>query len=296
MIKTDQDIAPEFMIQGRLLRIAKLRNEGYDFVDDPHAFGRRLHDTPERIDLFTFTQNIADPEPKYEFRMQMDSLAVLSLTDYNQWWTKVLNDKTRNMVRKAGKKGVELRPFEMSESAAQAIKSIYDESPWRQQRRFKHYGKPVETIHRDHATYLDRSDFVGAYWEGQMVGFIKLVHQPGWSSLMQIFSMLAHRDKAPTNALIAKAVAICTEKSVPRLQYGSWSRRSMGDFKLHHGFEPFSVPRYHVPLSALGRAALATGMNEPLTARIPERYVDRLAAWRGSWNSWRQSRHAGTRA
>jgi hypothetical protein len=37
---------------------------------------------------------------------------------------------------------------------------------------------------------------------------------------MQIISMISHRDKAPTNALLAKR-EICAERGVPKLQYGS---------------------------------------------------------------------------
>jgi hypothetical protein len=89
-----------------------------------------------------------------------------------------------------------------------------------------------------------------------------------------------HREKAPTNALIAKAVEICTTKKVPLLHYGMWSRRTMGEFKKKHGFERFEVPRYFIPLNVKGRALLGTGFHRPLKERLPEDYVDKLVAVR----------------
>ncbi len=65
--------------------------------------------------------------------------------------------------------------------------------------------------------------------------------------------MISERDKAPTNALIAKAVEICAEAGVGLLQYGIWSRRSMGAFKKHNGFQAVEVPRYYVPLNWRGK-------------------------------------------
>ena len=59
-------------------------------------------------------------------------------------------------------------------------------------------------------------------WRIGVIGFAKLVpdedHQQ--AALMQILSMVSHRDKSPTNALIAQAVRSCAERRnpVPRLR------------------------------------------------------------------------------
>lgn len=277
-------------VQGRAIRAARLRDEGYDFVADARGFVAALGGLRPRIDLFTFSQPLTDTTPRYEWPMEWDQLSVVPLTSYEQWWKAQINDKTRNMVRRSTKKGVEYRPFALDGEAVVAIKTIYDESPLRQGRPFKHYRKPLDMIEREHATFAERSEFIGAYSQGRMIGFIKLVHQPGWSSLMQIIALLSERDKAPTNGLIAQAVQICAARGVPRLQYGIWSHRGIGEFKQHHGFEPLAVPRYHVPLSVAGRVALACGLHRPMTSRIPQTWLDRLAQWRGSWNGWRYAR------
>src|SRR5260370_28477205 len=240
-------------VDGRFCRIAQLSNEGYEFVDDPERLGKAISASAFQVDLLTFTQRIAEPEPRYGYYLEWDTLAVLPIDNYEQWWKRQINDKTRNMIRKAQKKGVVLRSVILDDELVRGIKVIYDETPIRQGRRFRHFGKDLETLQRAHATYLDQSEFIGAFVEDQLVGFVKLVHQPGWSSLMQIISLISQRDKAPTNALIAKAVEICAQKRVPRLQYGIWSRRGIGDFKEHHGFQAYRVPRrLHMPYCKRG--------------------------------------------
>jgi hypothetical protein len=274
-------------VSGRALRTARLANEGYEFVAEPERFVRALSAQSQRVDLLSFCQPLSDPVPRHPWRLEWDELAVLPISSYEHWWKVQVNDKTRNMVRKPGKKGVLLRHFELDAAAVSAIKTIYDENPMRQGRPFKHFNKSLQVIERDHATFADRSEFIGAYIEDRMIGFIKLVHQSGWSNLMQIISLISERDKAPNNGLIAKAVEICAARGVPRLQYGIWSRRGIGDFKLHHGFEPLRVPRYQVPVTAIGRVALAAGLHKPMVSRVPEPWIDTLAQWRAQWNGWR---------
>lgn len=280
----------EVSFSGRLLCVARLRNEGYDFLSDPERFIRALANSGMRADIITFTQGIGDPEPRHPYHLEWDKQAVVPIETYEHWWKRQINDKTRNMVRKAQKKGVTLKHFELSDEAVRAIKTIYDESPVRQGRPFKHYGKDLQTLRQIHATYLDRSEFIGAFLGEELVGFVKLVHQPGWSSMMQIISLVSQRDKAPTNALIARAVEVCAEKKIPRLQYGTWSRRSIGDFKLHHGFQPFETPRFYSPLSTIGRVALRAGQHRPLIERIPEDWLDRVAELRTWLNTYRYRR------
>jgi hypothetical protein len=269
-------------VSGRLCRIARLSNEGYDFADDPERLGKAISAVVPRVDLLTFTQRIAEPEPKHNHHLEWDTYAVLSITDYDHWWKRI-GPKTRNMVRKSERHGVSLRAAAFDDELVRGIKLIYDETPVRQGKQFPHFGKSLDALRSAHATYLDRSEFIGAFLDGRLVGFVKLVHQPGWSSLMQILSLISERDKAPTNALIAKAVEICAEKHVQRLQYGTWSRRSMGAFKEHHGFEPYRVPRYFMPLSLMGKLAITAGLHRSLTTRVPEAWLDRVAGLRASW-------------
>lgn len=274
----------EIVIRGKVVKTAGLRAEYYELVDQPTDFLQKLKDAGIRADLFTFLQGAADRTPHFDYHLEWESIAVMPITTYDVWW-KSLKDKTRNMVRKAAKTGVELRMAEFNDELVQGIVEIYNETPIRQGRRFKHYGKDFETIKRDHASYLDRSEFIGAYFEGKLIGFIKLVHGNNVSNLMQIISMVRYRDKAPTNALIAKAVEICAAKKVPNLHYGLWGRKGIRDFKIHHKFEKVEVPRYFVPLNLKGELLLKGRLHHNLSEYLPETWVDYLTLWRSKWYS-----------
>lgn len=274
-------------VTGRFPRIARLRDEYYDRITDPVSIVEALKSSQASGDLFTFLQGVADTTPRHPYHLGFESAAVLSLTTYEHWWKKQINDKTRNMVRKAGKAGVEIREEIFSDKFVEGIVRIYNESPLRQGRRFRHYGKSVEIVREEHSSFLDRSEFFGAYYKEELIGFIKLVHGEGVSNLMQIISMMSHRDKAPTNGLLARAVERCTTRGVALLHYGTWSRRSMGDFKKHHAFTRVEVPRFYVPLTLLGVLALRFGLHRSLADRAPESWLDLLATWRTKWNDFR---------
>ena len=51
--------------------------------------------------------------------------------------------------------------------------------------------------------------FLGAYYENELVGFIRLIYVGKEASIIQVLSKMKHYDKRPTNALISKAVEIC---------------------------------------------------------------------------------------
>ena len=99
----------------------------------------------------------------------------------------------------------------------------------------------------------------------------------------QILSKIAHRDKAPNNALIAKAVEICDSKKLPHLVYAYWNTGSLVDFKRHNGFERVSLPRYYVPLTVKGQVILQLGLHRGLQGVLPEKLKAQLIQLRSSW-------------
>ena len=258
--------------------------EGFEFVDDPETFLDRLEHSGVKADMFTFLQRITDPRPKYPgYHLEWDSFSVLPVETYEKWWTGQIKDKTRNMVRKARKKGLKIAFAELDDKFVEGIKAIYDECPIRQGKPFKHFGKDLETVRKDHISFGDRSDFIGAYYGEELIGFAKLVNQGGYATLMQIISKISHRDKAPTTALIAKAVERCAQSGMSHLQYGIWSGGSLGDFKVHHGFKRFDIPRYYTPLNAKGRIILMMGWQHSLHDRLPESALNFLIRIRAKW-------------
>ncbi|MGB8326129.1 MAG: GNAT family N-acetyltransferase [Steroidobacteraceae bacterium] len=274
-------------VSGTIRRIARIRAEFYEYVSDPGRFLQQLGASGLRADVFTFLQDIADDARAFEFQMEHESIAVLRITTYEAWWKQQLNDKTRNMIRKAQKAGVGLSVVPYDDKLVRGIVDLYNENPLRQGKPFAHFGKDFDTIKRDHSSYLDTSDFIAAYHGDELIGFAKLVHRRGVSNLMQIISKISHRDKAPTNALIAKAVEICAARGVRYLHYGLWSKRGLGDFKRRHAFEQFNVRRYFVPLTLKGRLLLALRLHRKLADYVPERWEDRLVALRAKLNTMR---------
>jgi hypothetical protein len=198
------------------------------------------------------------------------------------------------MVRKAEKMGLSVREVPFDDELVAEISAIYNETPIRQGKPFWHYGKSLETVRRENGTFAGDSLFIGAFFQERLVGFAKLVGNAERSQviLMQILSMIQHRDKAPTNALIAQAVRSCAERNIPYVVYSNFSygkkqRDSLADFKKSNGFQRIEVPRYYVPLTPVGRVALQLGFHKRLAERIPESLLVRYRDVRSRWNSRR---------
>lgn len=267
----------QIRFDGRLIRIAHVDAEGYQFLEDPDAGVEALRKSRARADLFTFIQKLSETSPKYSYPMEWDNLAVLPVSTFDHWMTKQIDFKVRNKVRKAAKNGVSVREVSFDDTLVHGIHTIYNESPIRQGKRFWHYGKDLDAVRRMNGTFLDRTIFIGASLQGNLIGFVKLVANEDWSQagLMQIVSMIQHRDKAPTNALIAQAVRSCAERRISFLWYANFSygkkqQDSLADFKKHNGFQKVDLPRYYVPLTFAGRMALRLGLHHGLIDWVPE--------------------------
>ena len=281
---------------GRLIRIARVDGEGYQFLKEPEDVLLALRASRPRVDLFTFIQKLSDPSPKYSYPMEWDNMAALSVSTFDHWLTRQVNCKVRNMVRKADKNGVSVREVPFDDALVGGIHAIYNESPTRQGKRFWHYGKDLESVRRMKSTFLDHSIFIGAFFKDNLVGFAKLVVNEDGSQagLMHVLSMIQHRDKAPTNALIAQAVRSCAERRIAYLWYANFSygqkqRDSLADFKIHNGFQRIELPRYYVPLTVAGRLALQLGLQHGTTAWIPEPLAVTYRRIRRLWYARRSS-------
>ena len=280
----------EIRIRGRVVRIGYLDGEGYQFVDDPEAALSALRHSRTRIDLFTFIQRLADTSPKYSYRMEWDNMAALPVSSFDHWVKNQIDFKVRNKIRKAEKHGVVIQEMPFDDTLVQGVCAIYNESPIRQGKRFWHYGKDREAVRRMNGTFIDRSIFIGAFFQGSLIGFVKLVSDENGcqAGLMQIISMIQHRDKAPTNALVAQAVRSCAARGISHLWYANFSygkkqSDSLADFKRHNGFQRIDVPRYYVPLTATGRMALRLDLHHGITDWIPEPVAARYRKIRNFW-------------
>lgn len=265
----------EVVIAGRFPRIAKLAFE-YEWVENPVRFSEQIRRACAKADVFSFLGKITERESPYNLTQSVERISVIPLTTYEAWWKNAINVKTRNMIRKSEKAGVEVRLVEFTNELVRGIKEIYDESPLRQGKPFLHYGKEFDTVKKEHITFLGQSQFIGAYHQNKLIGFVKLVHGEGMSHAMQIISKQSCQNMAPTNALIAKAVEICTQRQVPYFHYGLWSRGSLGEFKRHNAFECLNLRRYYMPLNRKGILHLRLNLHRDLADRMPEWLADFL--------------------
>jgi hypothetical protein len=280
----------ELIVSGRALRTARLRSEFHVPLGDPMALIQEVRQSRTRADLLTFVQDLDDRSPRYDYYQEAESLAALPLSTYDHWFSKQLYFKPRNKLRKALKSGIEIRLEGFSEPLVQGIKGIYDETPIRQGKRNYHYEEDLDTIRRDHSTFLDRSQFITAYYDGEMIGFAKVTFSQGCGVFMNFLSKVSHRDKAVNNAILAKAVEVCAERGSTCLVYGVWGgggTRGLMEFKETNGFERVDLPRYFVPMSLLGRLALKIGVHRGLVHRLPESALVVAAKIRMRWNSLR---------
>jgi len=187
----------DVLVQGRLVRIAHLDIDKYDSVQSPESLSAELRKAKGRIDLFTFMQIMPDKAPKYGYHMEMDNLAILPVSTFENWWNKQIRSFPRNRARQAEKRGVTLREAPFDDSLVEGIWEVYNETTVRQGKPNVHYGKDVATVRREAATFLDRSVFIGAFFEGKLIGFVKMMidETRTQASLMNIVAMVRHRDK-----------------------------------------------------------------------------------------------------
>jgi len=280
----------ELMIGGRFIRVAHLGLDKYDSLAEPEAAIADLRKLRAPADILTFMQVMPDVSRKYNYHMEMDNLAILAVSTFENWFNNQIRSYPRNRSRQAEKRGVRLYEVPFDEELAKGIWGVYQETKVRQGKRNRHYGKDLETVRRESSTYLDRSIFIGAYFEEQLIGFVKLVTDLNQcqASLMNIAAMVRHRDKATTNALIAHSVRACANRHIPYLMYqhfvyGNRDVDSMTHFKEINGFVRVDLPRYYIPLNLRGMIAMKLGLHHGLANVLPTPFVARLRRLRSSW-------------
>jgi hypothetical protein len=266
----------KIIVSGKFIKTARLEEEWYEDVDDPASLVNKIRKNRFKADIFTFWQRLPDIERKYNYHLEFDPIAVVPITNFDYWWKKQINAKTRNVARKAEKKGVEIKIVDFDDKFVKGITSIFNETPARQGKFFWHYGKDFDTIKREFSRYIFREDMIGAYFKNELIGFIMLAYAGNYAILGQILSKIEHRDKSPTNALLAKAVEICADKEIPYLVYAKWEEGTLGAFKRHNGFEKIDLPRYYIPLNIKGKIAIKMKLHHGVAGMLPQELKNKL--------------------
>lgn len=271
---------------GGWLRIATVEDEDFvegDAVKDPPSFIETLKRSALKADIFTFVQKLPETTPRYAYSFEWDNVAAIPTDTYEEW-TKRVSRLVRQDVNRAKKRGVDVRLVEFTDQFVQGVVDIYNEIPVRQGRSFWHYGKSFEQVKTETRTYMERSEFLGAYCADELVGFMKVTYDGPLARMMQIGSKASHQDKRVSNALIAKAVERCESRRSTYLIYGKYVYRvnnSLTNFKRRNGFEEVRVPRYYIPLTIRGRLVLRFKMHHGFLAMLPDRVISVLTAARG---------------
>lgn len=279
---------------GRWLKVATVRHEDLvegDTVADPDSFISQLKKSGLKADLFTFAQRVPDSTPKYRYCTEWENAAAIPTTNFAHWWKELAEYSIRKSVNRAKKLGVVTKVAEFNDELLEAICRIYNEIPVRQGKAFWHYGKNFQTIKGELGTYLERSIFIGAYYQDELIGFMKITWVGTTGTITQILSMRAHFDKKPNNALIAKAIEICESKGKSHFIYGSFvyydPNSTLTEFKRRNGFEAVPLPRYYIPLTLKGRGALKLGLHRGIAGNTPTPILRQFLKLRRIWSARR---------
>lgn len=277
--------------KGRFLKVASILDEEWlpasaDTVWEPLV--AEIKHSPLKADIFQFAQSYAEPVPRHPYFFDWDNVAAINTHSEARWWNELPQESRKN-IRRAKRMGVAVSEVGFTDSLVHGITAIYNADPVRQSRRFWHYGKGFDVVKTENATYLDRSCFIGAFFAGELIGFAKLVYVDKAARLMQIVARIEHRDKRPTNLLIAKAVEICEAQKKEFLIYGKYnygnkSVSSLTEFKRRNGFTKMTYPNYSVPLNLRGRLAIQLRLHRGLIGILPGKVISTFIQARGRFH------------
>jgi len=264
------------IVTGKWIRTAEIKDEAVVegvAVEDPDLFLSELKESELKADVFTFTQRLPEVTPKYDYHLEWDNWAAMPTNSFNDWW-KNLPQESRKNVRRAAKRGVVVKVTPFDDNLVKGVHRIYNGIRVRDGRPFWHFGQDIRSVGRELATYLDRSEFIGAYWDEKLIGFLKMVYVDHVAMLFHVISMDEHYDKRPTNALIAKAAEVCEQRGVSHLIYtkfiyGNKRRSSLVEFKRRNGFLQVNFPRYYIPLTLRGKLFVWLRLYRGFSGLIP---------------------------
>ncbi len=291
------------IVVGHWLRMASVQDEQWleaEPIEDPERFVAKLKEQKVKADLFTFSQRLPEIEPRYDYRMEWDNVAAIPIVRFEDWWDKRLPQESRKNVRRANKRGVIVKAVPFDDQLVQGITDVYNADPIRQGIPNVHCGKNFDTIKEEVSTFIERSEFIGAYHENELIGFIKLVYMGRIASILHIVSKNRHQDKRPTNALIAKAVEVCCARGKSHLIYGKYTygnktQSPLAEFKRRNGFEEIKFPRYFVPLTSRGRLMMTLKLHRGLIGIVPPGLIPHLLNLRAKFHSVLRATRFGPR-
>jgi hypothetical protein len=272
-----------FLMTGKLLKTASLKNEWQEDLDDPEETRRVLKTLPVKCDLLKFWQRVPDTDAKFNYYKEWRPVAAIPISTYQHWLEKQLTQRVRNKVRRSLKTGVVFHEVSFTDELVRDIMEIFNQSPIRRGKPMRHYGKSFETVKAEMGADLPESVFVAAHFQSELIGFVKFTLTDRYAMLTMILDKSAHRDKFTMNGLLSKTIEICVERKAPYLTYTLWRRDGLAQFQQTSGFVKVPVPEYFVPLTIKGELALRLRLHQGLKGIVPEKFHDWLLDLRGKW-------------
>jgi hypothetical protein len=284
-------------VTGNRLKIARISDEEWldSDVQDPEFCIQRLREARShglRADIFTFTQQLPETSPRYQFHTEQDRIAALRITSFNHWWEKLPQEGRKN-VRRAEKRGVVMSVRPLDDDLIRGIVGVNNDTPMRQGIPYIHYGKTFEQVQKDRASFPGRSEYICAHLGTELIGFAKIVYRAASASIIQFLPKQSHADKRPANALLAEIVKRCAERGVPwlvygMLEYGNKSDSSLAEFKMRNGFEEVLMPRYYVPLTIWGKICMSAGAQRGKIGMLPPKVIAIVVGARSKYYQFKQ--------
>src|SRR5215469_15080400 len=192
-IKGKSILVPSLQIDGRpvissgkWLKTAAVHDEELledETLTDAEAFVSQLKRGRVNADIFTFSQRLPHTTPKFSYHVD--------------WYKNHIESSVQRAIRKAAKNGIEIRPAQLDDEFIQGIVNINNDTPVRQGRTFWHFQKSFEDVKHEHLTYADRNIFLGAYLQGELIGYMRMVRIDKVASVIQLLTMTKHYDKRP---------------------------------------------------------------------------------------------------
>jgi ribosomal protein S18 acetylase RimI-like enzyme len=284
-------------IKGTWLKIATIHDEWWleGELEDPEFCIRELKETRSLglcPDMFTFTQKVPGSHPKFQYALEWESVAAARTSSFKNWWERLPQESRKN-VRRSQKRGVLVRTQEFNEDLIRGIAGVNNDSPMKQGEPNAHYGKSLDLVRKDHESFIDRSEFFCAYFENEVIGYLKLVYKGDVAAVLNLSVKSSHSDKRPANALIAAAVERCEKRGVSYLTYGLYNYGNKRDtplreFKSRNGFEEVLTPRFYIPLTTWGKLSMKMKLHRGLIGILPHRMIKMGVDARARWYTFRQ--------
>lgn len=289
-VPSAQVLGSTVITTGRWPRVASIHDEHLaepEFSIDQASFIDALRQTGLNADIFTFAQRLPDIVPRHSYYLEWDNLAVIPITTFADWWERRINKAKRRGVRKSAKIGMVVKQTELDDDLVTGIVRINNESPVRQGKPFWHFNKSFDEVKSEMSTYPERNIFLGAYYEDELIGVLRMICADRIAHIALFLSMTRHNDKKTANFLIAKAVEACAQNGMSHLVYGQYVyndyESSLTEFKRQNGFEQILVPRYSIPLTWRGEIAMKLGLHRGFARRLPKPLLAELLGWRRRW-------------